>query len=191
MKVDNATVTLVEISQHERAMEQFAQYCIKSSFINELLFWMNIEYSIKPDPMSRAFQFKNVHILTKYLDTSTEYHVQIPSKALPKTFFKQIDRRKEISKDVLGSAHDYVEKYINDQVIPLFIKSKYADCLKGKPPFSRQSIYIQIHVSGFKKCYDINKKYYMYELECLIEHEKFQIYKKYEDFVANPPSAVQ
>ena len=33
----DSPVTLVEISQNERAMEQFVQYCIKSSFINELL----------------------------------------------------------------------------------------------------------------------------------------------------------
>ena len=180
------TVTLIEISQNEKAMEQFVQYCIKSSFINELLFWLNVEYSIKVDPMSRSYQFRNVNILTKYLDTNTEYHVQIPSKALPKAFFKQLDRKKEISKEVLASAHDYVEKYIDEQVVPLFVKSKYVDCLRDKPPFLRQNVCIDVRVSGFKKCYEATEKYYTYEVECQIEcQEKFLIYKKLDDFVEN------
>lgn len=185
IQVQNVAVNLVEISQNERAMEQFVQYCIKSSFINELLFWLNVEYSLKIDPMSRSFQFRNVNILTKYLDTNTEYHVQIPSKALPKAFFKQLDKRKEISKEVLASAHDYVEKYIDEQVVPLFVKSKYADCLRDKPPFLKQSVCINLRISGFKKCYGLAEKYYTYELECQIEAEKIRIYKKFDDFVEN------
>ena len=181
----DSPVTLVEISQNERAMEQFVQYCIKSSFINELLFWLNVEYSMKVDPMSRSFQFRNVNILTKYLDTNTEYHVQIPSKALPKAFFKQLDRKKEISKEVLASAHDYVEKYIDEQVVPLFVKSKYADLLRDKPPFLKQSVCVNLRISGFKKCYGPTEKYYTYELECQIETEKILTYKKFDDFVEN------
>jgi hypothetical protein len=140
---------------------------------------------MKIDPMSRSFQFRNVNILTKYLDTNTEYHVQIPSKALPKAFFKQLDRKKEISKEVLASAHDYVEKYIDEQVVPLFVKSKYADLLRDKPPFLKQSVCVNLRISGFKKCYGPNEKYYTYELECQIETEKILTYKKFDDFVDN------
>ena len=178
-------ITLSEISQDQRGMEQFVQYCIKSSFINELLFWLNVEYSIKNDATSRAFQLRSVNILTKYLDTNTEYHVQIPSKALPKAFFKQIERKKDISKEVLSSAHDYVEKYIDEQVIPLFLKSRYADCLRERPSFLTASIPIQVRISGYKKHYETDKKYYLYELECLIEHEKIYLYKKFDDFMVN------
>ena len=179
------TVTLVEISQNERAMEHFVQYCIKSSFINELLFWLNIEYSLKTDPLSRGHQFRNVKILTKYLDTNTEYHVQIPSKALPKTFFKQLQKSQGISKEVMASAHSYVERYINKEVVPFFVKSRYADPIRDKPPITKTAICIQIRVSGYRKCYEETRKFYKYEMECQVDCEKIYIYKTFDEFVEN------
>lgn len=184
-EIEQEQVTLMDLANHERAMELFVQYCIKSSFINELLFWLNVEYSIKVDPHSRSFMFRNINILTKYLDTNTEYHVQIPSKALPRNFFRQMDRKKEISKEVLVSAHDYVEKYIDEQVIPLFTKSKYAETLKDKPPFAKKNLCIDLRISGFKKCYGDDDKFYTYEVECQISNEKIRLYKKFAEFVEN------